>query len=185
MNTWQFPSHPNQKRASSAERSDDPADLNGRPSSSTNNPQLSFFDYGGLLDDPNSGSQRESYNSSDQSTTPIAQPEPTLPATGMASFRRGSAALLQDLGGFLTPYTSGGGGSKNAAKQKPKTTAATQNNGSVEEYQPVRQQETTGSREASKSPPAYEESNSAGAPGGKAEPELMDVGGLLGGPSGR
>ena len=187
MNTWQFPSHPNQKRASSAERSDDPAALNGRPSSSTNNPHLSFFDYGGLLDDPNSGSQRESYNSSDQSTTPIAQPEPTLPATGMASFRRGSAALLQDLGGFLTPYTSGGGGgSKNGKqKQKPKTTSATQNNGRTEEYQPVRQQETTGSREASRSPPAYEESNSAGAAGGKVEPELMDVGGLLGGPSGR
>jgi hypothetical protein len=155
MNAWQFPS---QKRAST-EQNEDTRDKmsSNRTGSSATQQSVSFFDHGGLFDDLNPMSPRDSYMSSDQSTSPIALPErtATVPASS-SNFRKGSATLLQDLSGFLTPPVF------KPAKLKPKPNAST-------ELQPIPQ----ASRETSRSPSVYMH------PSGTPDPELMDVGGLL------
>lgn len=107
LNSWQFP----KRKRSNAERSDDsllPRDptIASQPSSTTTPRRVSFFDIGGLLpNDEQSRSYRDSYNSSVDPMSPRSVPSPTVPA-GTTGFRRGSQALLQDLGGLLTPFGS-------------------------------------------------------------------------------
>ncbi|KAG6017298.1 hypothetical protein E4U43_001808, partial [Claviceps pusilla] len=82
---------------------------------------LSFLDVGGLLDESVKGSsssyRRGSYtssslepNSSSNTAPPLLPPLPPLPPLAMSAsnsgVRRGSRALLQDLGGFLAPLNS-------------------------------------------------------------------------------
>ncbi|OLN88247.1 hypothetical protein CCHL11_00408 [Colletotrichum chlorophyti] len=108
LRNWQFP----QRQRSNAERSD--ASLLPHESSRSNSNvtprRVSFFDVGGLLseDQLSGGSvvRRDSIVSSvDPMSTGHGMPSPTLPAptTGL---RRGSTALLQDLGGLLGPLNS-------------------------------------------------------------------------------
>ena len=112
MAGWEFPREGD--AGGRDERSEDtlltPA---GRAPNSNAQRQLSFFDVGGLLD-------------GDTGPTPArrrdASPPPPPPA---AHLRRGSAALLQDLGGFL----SFSGGSRTRSQS---VTAAAQSNGGSE-----------------------------------------------------
>lgn len=150
METWQFPSP---KRASTEQGDDSGGTASSNRTDLTAAQQrVSFFDYGGLIDDPAKVSPRQSYMSNDQSASPVALPAPA----SVASFRKGSAALLQDLGGLLTPP------GLRPAKAKPQQNDAA-------ELQPIPRPP----RRASQSPPVYMD------PGGKPDPELMDIGGLL------
>ena len=110
---WQFP----QRQRSNAERSDDSL-LSRDPLSRheglvTPSRKVSFFDVGGLLEDgviANDGSnRRESHSSSPDTAQSFSQPSPAVPASS-GGFRRGSNALLQDLGGLLGPL--GGKGNR-------------------------------------------------------------------------
>lgn len=113
---WQFPQHQN----SHTERSDDsllPRDHVSKRDSLMTPRRVSFFDVGGLLEESagaSSGSYRRgSHSSNTDPTTSRMQPSPTLPA-GSGGFRRGSSALLQDLGGLLDPRSS------NSSRSRPK-----------------------------------------------------------------
>lgn len=109
IDRWQFP----QRENSRTERSDDsllPREQLSRQDSHMSTRRVSFFDVGGLLEDSpgtSSGSyRRPSHTSSNlESGSTHVQPSPSLPA-GTGGFRRGSSALLQDLGGLLGPRTS-------------------------------------------------------------------------------
>ncbi|KAK1531302.1 hypothetical protein CPAR01_10951, partial [Colletotrichum paranaense] len=108
LRQWQFP----QRQRSNAERSDAsllPHDLSSSRSNSTTTPRrVSFFDVGGLLSEEQVGvGQTFRRDSIVSSVDPMASgvhgvPSPTLPA-GSNGLRRGSTALLQDLGGLLGP----------------------------------------------------------------------------------
>jgi hypothetical protein len=106
--TWQFPKRQN----SSTERSDDSLlsarDL-AKQESLANPRRVSFFDVGGLLEDAvgtsSSSYRRESHSSNVDPLHTHHVPSAALPA-GSSGLRRGSSALLQDLGGLLTPKTS-------------------------------------------------------------------------------
>ncbi|KAK3324202.1 hypothetical protein B0T19DRAFT_224773 [Cercophora scortea] len=158
MSLWQFPE---QKRESG--QSDDSTTANDQMSSTASNSvitprRVSFFDYGGLLDDQDSRSRRESYISANGLALPNSAPTPTLPAS-TAGLRRGSAALIQDLGGFLSPLSS------KPAKQKPKTITE------LEPMTPVKQ-------DVPETPsPLHIE---AAVPVASSDPVLMDMGDLLG-----
>ena len=104
MSNWQFGG----RRRSAAEKSED----------STSNPDMmtshsmatprkvSFFDVGGLLtDDLDNALRRPSHVSTGEGVSPQAVPATTVPA-GTSGLRRGSTALLQDLGGFFGPLSS-------------------------------------------------------------------------------
>ncbi|KAM5348206.1 hypothetical protein ACJ41O_008030 [Fusarium nematophilum] len=110
LERWQFP----QRQRSNAERSDDSLLPHDPLSLSRSDPgvtprRVSFFDVGGLLDAPreNSGSfkagSRDSSNG--EPTQGHPPPAPSLPAS-MGGFRRGSTALLQDLGGLFGPLNT-------------------------------------------------------------------------------
>ncbi|KAL2016264.1 hypothetical protein VTK56DRAFT_4008 [Thermocarpiscus australiensis] len=153
MNSWQFP---DAEQSDTAQSKEPGQMVSSNRSDSTATPQrVPFFDYGGLLDDQGPPNRRRSYVSSDQSTSPIAVPEPTVPASG-SGLRRGSAALLHDLGGFLSLPAP------KPAKLKSKSSGT--------ELRPIQQSR----QETSSSLPAY--SSDSQTP----DPELMDVGGLLG-----
>lgn len=104
LERWQFP----QRQRSHAEHSDDsllPHDplTQTRSEPVTSPRRVSFFDVGGLLDPLRESSGRpESGSSNGDSSKAHAPPTPTLPA-GTGGFRRGSTALLQDIGGLLGP----------------------------------------------------------------------------------
>ncbi|ORY62964.1 uncharacterized protein BCR38DRAFT_345505 [Pseudomassariella vexata] len=120
MSSWQFPT----RKGSNAERSDDsllPHNLtsSSRSNSGTTPRKVSFFDVGGLLPDEQNQSLRDSYNSSLDPLSPTTLhgvPSPSFPA-GTTGFRRGSQALLQDLGGFLSPF-----GAKSRSNSKTSAT---------------------------------------------------------------
>jgi hypothetical protein len=101
---WQFP----QRQRSNAERSDDSllSREPPKPDSLVTPRRVSFFDVGGLLDDSvgtsSASIRRESHASS---STETAHPPPPV-AASTQGFRRGSSALLQDLGGLLGPHKS-------------------------------------------------------------------------------
>jgi len=108
LERWQFP----QRQRSNAERSDDsllPHDpLTQTRSDSLNTPRrVSFFDVGGLLDAPreSNGSLRPDSHASSNGDPAHALPAPSVTA-GNGGFRRGSTALLQDLGGLLGPLNT-------------------------------------------------------------------------------
>ncbi|KAK4193571.1 hypothetical protein QBC35DRAFT_653 [Podospora australis] len=162
MNAWQFPGA---KRASAAQSDDPLMPVEGmhsvRSNSTTTPRRVSFFDYGGLLDDLGPTSRRESYMSAKETTSTTLSshpPPPAVPASGNG-LRRGSAALLQDLGGFLSPLTS------IQARPRSKSKVVTELEPPIEQSQ----------LEGSNSPPIR------ATPSEKKEPELMDAGGLLNG----
>jgi hypothetical protein len=111
MDKWQFP----QRKTSNAGQSDDSLLPRYQSSSTMSSPtprKVNFFDVGGLLIDDHpsiaSGSimgRRDSYHSSVDPLSPHGMPSPTVPAASNGA-RRGSTALLQDLGGLLSPVTA-------------------------------------------------------------------------------
>lgn len=111
LERWQFP----HRQRSNAERSDDSLlahdPLTQSRSDSLNNTprRVSFFDVGGLLDPPreSNGSLRPgSYTSSNGDLGPShVTPAPSVTASN-GGLRRGSTALLQDLGGLLSPLNT-------------------------------------------------------------------------------
>jgi hypothetical protein len=151
MNSWRFPG----QERSSMSRSEDHGESSRSDSSGTHR-RVSFFDYGGLLDDQKPPNQGESSTSSDHSGgSPTTVPAPALPASGNG-FRRGSAALLQDLGGFLSPTMS----KQTKPKLKRRDTG---------EPSPPPQSKKGGSK-----PPSPQRDTAS-----QGELQLMDVGGLL------
>ena len=148
---WQFP----QRQRSNAERSDDSLLSRDQPPKAdlmmATPRRVSFFDVGGLLDDSvgtSSGSlRRESHASSSENAH--AHPTPTVAASS-GGFRRGSSALLQDLGGLLGPNKSGSSRAKSSHRQGTELQTILQSN--------------------------HEPSLS---PGRIPEPSLQDPGGLL------
>ncbi|KAH6996173.1 hypothetical protein BKA56DRAFT_666423 [Ilyonectria sp. MPI-CAGE-AT-0026] len=151
LERWQFP----QRQRSNAERSDDsllPHDPLSLTRSEATPRRVSFFDVGGLLDPPreSSGSFRPgSYTSSNGEAGPGHSPPAPSVAAGAGGFRRGSTALLQDIGGFLGPLST--------RQARPKTRSG------GTELQPIPQ-----------SQPDLRLN-----PHGNPEPELRDPGGLL------
>ncbi|KAK1966206.1 hypothetical protein LY78DRAFT_578827 [Colletotrichum sublineola] len=111
LRQWQFP----QRQRSNAERSDASLilhDLSSTRSNSTTTPRkVSFFDVGGLLSEDQAGAgptfRRDSIVSSvdPMSLDGHSIPSPTMPAPSNG-LRRGSTALLQDLGGLLSPINT-------------------------------------------------------------------------------
>ncbi|KAH6635540.1 hypothetical protein B0J18DRAFT_50498 [Chaetomium sp. MPI-SDFR-AT-0129] len=187
MESWNFPSYAQRPSTSplseETEEEEDHGDDKPTPSSEVSASRgVSFFDYGGLLNDQNPTTTLNtargnlSSPSSSSSTTPSPSttkpPDPAVTASG-SGFRRGSSALLQDLGGFLAPP----GSRTTRQKSRPKSASRP--------LSPIRQGETRGDKTAGPSPtPAPPEPSSARAgrasgSGGQG-PELMDVGGLLG-----
>ncbi|KAK3352370.1 hypothetical protein B0T25DRAFT_184220 [Lasiosphaeria hispida] len=155
MNSWHFPGH-GQKRASAAQSDDALLGVNRMPSTRSNSSatprKVSFFDAGNLLPEAEGSSSRRASSAHDP-TSPHSLPSPTKQAS-MSGLRRGSTALLQDLGGLLSPLSA------RAAKTRAK---------SATELQPV---QPARSEAEPSPPPAYPEPK-------RAEPEFMDVGGLL------
>lgn len=149
MSNWRFP----QRQRSNAERSDDSllsrdASKLSRSDSSANTRRVSFFDVGGLLDGDSPGTGRDSPSSNADSLSRGAPP-PTIPAS-TNGFRRGSQAILSELGGMLS-------GSNNSPVARPK--------GPTETRGASRQGNTGG----------FDRQQSSLQPG----PALLDVGGLL------
>ncbi|KAM0340498.1 hypothetical protein ACHAPU_010486 [Fusarium lateritium] len=109
LERWQFP----QRQRSNAEHSDDSLIAHDPLSPSkteTSVPprRVSFFDVGGLLDGSHEspgGVRANSRDSSRDSTKSYSPPAPSLPASS-GGFRRGSTALLQDLGGLFGPMNT-------------------------------------------------------------------------------
>lgn len=110
LERWQFP----QRQRSNAEHSDDSLiqhdpHSQSKSESSPAPRRVSFFDVGGLLDVPPESSGSLRANSRDSSKEDSAQsytpPVPSLPASS-GGFRRGSTALLQDLGGLFGPTST-------------------------------------------------------------------------------
>lgn len=124
MNNWRFP----RKQRSPGEQSDDSLQpLQATRSNTTNTTstptprRVSFFDVGGLLGDEQSYNARDRDGDSFQSNAdPMSPhsllathnynkshdlPTPTIPA-GATGLRRGSQALLQDLGGLWSPFSA-------------------------------------------------------------------------------
>lgn len=161
MNSWQFPG---QKRNGSV-----PSDQYLSPGDPMISPgtnmaltprRVSFFDYGGLLDDQASSSRRGSSFSNGPAASPNLNSVPSSAVQASTSgLRRGSQALLQDLGVFLSPLSP-------LNPKPPKTKKSTP------ELQPVQQ----APQEDAESPPAPRPDP---APTQASEPVLMDIGGLL------
>jgi hypothetical protein len=99
---WHFP----QRHPSTAERSDDSLLPHMAASRQETQPRkLSFFDVGGLLEDSVGSSIATQRRESSNSGIDPLSPSNSMPA-GAAGMRRGSTALLQDLGGLLGPTLS-------------------------------------------------------------------------------
>lgn len=153
MNSWRFPG---QERPSIS-RSEDP-DRSMRSDSSTTHRRVSFFDYGGLLDDQTPPNRRPSSVSTDQTGSPTTTvPPPAVPASG-TGFRRGSAALLKDVGGFLAPP------SFRPVRPKPRKESSSD----------ILASQKSQRQDSESTPPIIQRDAE-----GKREPQLMDVGGLL------
>lgn len=186
IDSWNFPGYAQRPSTSplSEETEEDHDDDKPTPSSEVSASRgVSFFDYGGLLDDqnptttttPNAARGNLSSPSSSSSSTPspltTKPPDRAVTASG-SGFRRGSSALLQDLGGFLAPP----GSRTTRQSSRPKSVSRP--------LSPIRQGETRGEEAApsSEPPPPEPSSARAGRSSGSAGqgPELMDVGGLLG-----
>ncbi|KAK4103483.1 hypothetical protein N658DRAFT_275899 [Parathielavia hyrcaniae] len=151
MNAWRFPGQGRPSISRSEERGE-----SSRSDSSGAHRRVSFFDYGGLLDDQNQHDGQESAISNDlPGPSPTTVPPPAVPASANG-FRRGSAALLQDLGGFLSPTMT--------KQTKPKLKRR-----GTSDLSPIVQ-----SRDESSISPSPQHDA-----GGQQEPQLMDVGGLI------
>jgi len=109
MNSWRFSG---QTQPSAAQSHDslvarDPTQPS-RSDSIITPRRVTFFDVGGLLADPNAV-RRDSHISNSDPLSPNSVPSPAVPASA-TGFRRGSAALIQDISGLfnnsLTPKPS-------------------------------------------------------------------------------
>ena len=181
MNAWRFPGAYERPSTSFGEDAGDKSTTRS-DSSATHHRRVSFFDYGGLLDDTppttamaamTTDNRRDGSPSSSKSSggSPTRPPEPVVPASGNG-FMRGSAALLQDLGGLLAPPGS------RQAKLSLKQSSRTRGGAAGGELSPIQQAVDEGSKSPS---PQCEEAEEADKrePQEPQEPQLMDVGGLL------
>lgn len=100
MQNWNFPD----ASAAANDRRELPIDHTSDPPNSSGPKKVAFFDVGGLLADEGSGPSTGRRRSTLSSLRP-ASPPTALPA-GANGFRRGSQAILQDLGGLLGPFRS-------------------------------------------------------------------------------
>ncbi|KAH6659802.1 hypothetical protein BKA67DRAFT_653015 [Truncatella angustata] len=113
MRNWEFP----KRNRSHAEHSDDSLLAPDQETSRTNTEitprRVSFFDVGGLLEEDQQTQWRDSFTSSVDPLSPVSPfstlsphniPTPTIPASSNG-LRRGSQALLQDIGNLLSPST--------------------------------------------------------------------------------
>lgn len=106
LHTWQF--HEGRRKSATGE-SDDPLlhrdTLTSSQSNSTGTPRkVSFFDDGAISGDGRRNSYRRSSSLSgggDSAHSPVTGVPPSVPASALG-VRRGSAALLHDLGGLLS-----------------------------------------------------------------------------------
>lgn len=106
---WNAPKQP----PGSSQTNDDsigPFDSLSKLESNSAQRKLSFFDVGGLLDDPvgtsSASFRRGSITSSTIDPNSNSSSPPAAVRAATNGLRRGSAALLQDLGGLLGPRTS-------------------------------------------------------------------------------
>jgi len=171
MSTWQFPGSLQQPYRSSM-RSDDYHLVMGERLTSTRSNSIatprrvSFFDYGGLLNDQGGGrSRRASQISNINLNGPLSPvsggaPSPTV-AASQSGLRRGSTALLQDIGGFLSPLS--------ARSMRPKFKAK-----STGALATIPQQKAPPEDQPSSCP-----ADGASENKNKSEPTLIDAGGLL------
>ncbi|KAH7626210.1 hypothetical protein B0T09DRAFT_52023 [Sordaria sp. MPI-SDFR-AT-0083] len=121
VHSWNFPPTSSSQARSTARSDDYLMSMSGQlsqpgsPCNSSHNHsdlpvlasprRVSFFDYGGLLsDEPTRGRRESSVSTTVEPPRPNTVPVPAVPAS-TNGLRRGSAALLQDLGGFLSPLT--------------------------------------------------------------------------------
>jgi hypothetical protein len=183
MDGWRFPGA--YERPSISLGGEDAGDKSTRSDSSATHPhrRVSFFDYGGLLDDTppttamaaaattatNNRRDGSPSSSTSSSGSPTRPPEPVVPASGNG-FMRGSAALLQDLGGLLAPPGS------RQAKLSPKQASKARAGAVGGELSPIQQ---AGDEGSSKSPSPQREEAEEREPREPQQPQLMDVGGLL------
>ncbi|KAK7743166.1 hypothetical protein SLS53_004251 [Cytospora paraplurivora] len=184
LQDWNFPemSSPRGRRSplQTDQRSDAP---------STSEPRrVSFYDVGGLLRDDSSpslpGTARRQSNprsSIDRVSprSPRSPPSSTYPASA-SGLRRGSQALLQDIGGLLTPFGrpgrdaggGGGGGGGGIGNRGEERGSSTSSGTELRDMSPA-----TSSRvveQPRNEPPPYERQTRAGE-----SKYLMDMGGLL------
>lgn len=101
LQDWNFPD----QGATKARRGSLTVDQMSDAPSSSGPKKVAFFDVGGLLDDVSSGSPSTVRRHSTLSNHGPLLPPAAVPA-GANGFRRGSQALLQDLGGLLGPFRS-------------------------------------------------------------------------------
>lgn len=99
MQNWNFPDRDAPSKKTRNLHSDQFSDA----PSSNGAKKVTFFDVGGLLDGGSSGSPSTIRRQSSISSRGPLSPPSTVPA-GAGGFRRGSQALLQDLGGLLDPF---------------------------------------------------------------------------------
>ncbi len=104
--------------------------------------KMAFFDVGGLLDDSvgtsSASYRRGSYTSTIDPHSLHPAPSPTVPASS-SGLRRGSAALLQDLGGLLGPLNSRSSRTKSrtGTELQPIPQAGQEHNGGSRRNNPV------------------------------------------------
>lgn len=170
LQDWNFP-----ERSAEARRGSQllPSDQLSDAPSSSGPRRVSFFDVGGLLDDrpssPSTARRQSTMSSRDPLSPHISHSPPSsvLPASG-SGFRRGSQALLQDIGGLL-PFKSGKvqGGDSRGKEIEGSASSGTE----LQDISPAISPRTT---LRPSDPPPYEHE---GRPGDSNH--LMDVGGLL------
>jgi hypothetical protein len=171
LQNWNFPERSTEARRGSQLLPSD--QLSDAPSSSGPR-RVSFFDVGGLLDDdsPSSPStaRRQSTISSRDPLSPYKPnppPASVLPASA-SGFRRGSQALLQDIGGLLPFKSSKGQGAESRGKEREGSISS---GTELQELSPAVSPRTT---MRPIDPPPYENESRPGDPD-----HLNDVGGLL------
>jgi len=170
MSSWQFSNGRKRSGAQSEDTLFVAHDQVSRSNSAVTPRRVSFLDAGNLLGGGGDDQRRDSYLSgvdplSTQTVAAVAAapPPPAVPAGG-SGFRRGSQALLQDLGGLLTPSTSR---SQSAAHQGSKNRGGSGGGGGGTEQLPSVPDESPHESQ-------YLSHD------GRAEMVLMDPGGLLG-----
>lgn len=101
MRNWEFP----ERGAAKVKNDSLPTHQLSDTPGSSGPKKVAFFDVGGLLDDGSSGSPSTIRRQSMLSNRGPLSP-PSAVSAGTAGLRRGSQALLQDLGGLLGPFRS-------------------------------------------------------------------------------
>lgn len=113
MRNWDF----HERGEAKAKKSSLPREQTSDTPGSSGPKKVAFFDVGGLLDDGNTGSPSTSRRQSTLSKRGPPSPPPAVPA-GTNGLRRGSQALLQDLGGLLGPPQSDSKDSEMTRREK-------------------------------------------------------------------